>query len=274
MLETPSSFIETDVLEAKLRNQKDSLQRLVLIDLLAGYYAFTNVHRSQDLLTELAAILASHNFPDYQLNYHLFSGLVNNQLYRFQNAKEEFLKAISLLKERGTVKQQAECYIDYAGVCMNLDEMEEASTYLGQASRLLKNFPDERLMARIICREGFLNLHYANYSKAIELLLTADKKITTLNRGLDLKDYYFLTLIHSGLGKIYEVNDDPEKSVMAYLKVVNMSEAMEMRTRISWHYLNVGTGYIALEDYSSAEPYFRKAIEASDDMSQYARASA
>ncbi len=274
MLETPSSFIETDVLEAKLRNQKDSLQRLVLIDLLAGYYAFTNVHRSQDLLTELAAILASHNFPDYQLNYHLFSGLVNNQLYRFQNAKEEFLKAISLLKERGTVKQQAECYIDYAGVCMNLDDMEEASTYLGQASRLLKNFPDERLMARIICREGFLNLHYANYSKAIELLLTADKKITTLNRGLDLKDYYFLTLIHSGLGKIYEVNDDPEKSVMAYLKVVNMSEAMEMRTRISWHYLNVGTGYIALEDYSSAEPYFRKAIEASDDMSQYARASA
>lgn len=274
MLETSSSFIETDALEAKLRSQKDPLQRLVLIDQLAGRYAFTSVNRAKELLTELAEILLSHSFPDYQLNFHLYKGLVNNQLYLFEEAKTEFIQAISLLKERGTVKQQAEAYIDYAGVCMNLDDMEEASSYLNMANRLLKNFPDERLMARIICREGFLNLHYANYSKAVELLLKADKKITTLNQGLDLKDYYFLTLIHSGLGKIYEVNDDPEKSVMAYLKVVNMSEAMEMRTRISWHYLNVGTGYIALEDYSNAEPYFRKAIETSDDMSQYARASA
>ena len=200
--------------------------------------------------------------------------MVNNQQYAFEHARQEFLEAISLLQERGTVKQQAEAYIDYAGVCMNLDDMEGASQYLDMASRLLKNFPDEGLLARIICREGFMSLHYANYSKAIELLLAADKKITTLNRGLDLKDYYFLTLIHSGLGKIYEVNDDPEKSVMAYLKVVNMSEAMEMRTRISWHYLNVGTAYIALEEYASAEPYFRKAIETSDDMSQFARASA
>lgn len=274
MPETSSSLIETEALESKLRSQKDPLQRLVLIDQLASRYAFTNVHRAKELLTELAEILLYHSFPDYQLNLHLYKGLVNNQLYLFEEAKKEFVQAISLLKERGTIKQQAEAYIDYAGVCMNLDDMEEASSHLNMATRLLKNFPDERLMARIICREGFLNLHYANYSKAIELLLKADKKITTLNQGLDLKDYYFLTLIHSGLGKIYEVNDDPEKSVMAYLKVVNMSEAMEMRTRISWHYLNVGTGYIALEDYTNAEPYFRKAIETSDDMSQYARASA
>ena len=274
MLETGSSLIETAVLEAKLRSQKDPLQRLVLIDQLASFYVFTNVVRAQELLAELAQILNIHDFPDFQLNYHLFRGLVNNQQYSFDQARHEFVQAIALLQERGTVKQQAETYIDYAGVCMNLDDMEGATQYLDLATRLLKNFPDEGLLARVICREGFLNLHYANYSRAIELLLAADKKITTLNRGLDLKDYYFLTLIHSGLGKIYEVNDDPEKCVMAYLKVVNMSEAMEMRTRISWHYLNVGTAYIALEEYSSAEPYFRKAIETSDDMSQYARASA
>jgi tetratricopeptide (TPR) repeat protein len=47
-----------------------------------------------------------------------------------------------------------------------------------------------------------------------------------------------------------------------------------MRTRLSWHYLNVGTGFMGLGDQEGAEPYFRKAIDIQDDISQLARASA
>jgi len=261
-------------LELKLRQQDEPLQRLILIDQLAAHYTYTNVTRAKELLQEQAELLKVHDYPDFRLNYFLNLAIIENQLYHYQEAETLFRKTMELLEDIGNIKQLAEVYIDYAGTCMNQEKMELASDYLDKATKLLRNFPDERLMARIICREGFMNLHYSNYSKAIELLLEADKKKTQLAAPLDLKDYYFLTLIHSGLGKIYELNDDLEKSVAAYLKVLAMCEARGMRTRLSWHYLNVGNGYMAMGEEESAEPYFRKAIKVADDISEYARASA
>ena len=261
-------------LELKLDQQKDPLQRLILIDKLSSFYAYTNLKRAQQLLHEKWQILQSHHHPDFLLNYHVNTAIIENQRYNFSLAERHFHKAIEIIEDRGDVKQQVEIYVDYAGTCMNLVKMEEATQFLSKSARMLKNFPDERLRARIICREGFLQLHYSNYSKAIEMLLEADKMINTLNQTLDLKDYYFLTLVHSGLGKVYEQNNDREKSVKAYLKVVGMCETIGMRTRLSWHYLNVGTAFLGLGDQEGAEPYFRKAIDITDDISQLARASA
>jgi len=270
---TPQPLNLTE-LEYKLRKQSEPHQRLVLIDKLAANYVYTNVNRAKLLLQEFYHILEDINNPDLLLNFHLYSATIENQLYRFERADYHFRSAIAILEERGTANQQAETYIDYAGTCMNLDNMEAAIEYLETAGKLLKSFPDDRLRARITCREGFLNLLYSNYSQAIELLLEADKNITMLEQPLELKDYYFLTLIHSGLGKIYERNDDRDKSVRSYLKVVNMCETIGIRTRLSWHYLNVGNGYAALNEQENAEEYYQRAIEVADDSSQFARASA
>lgn len=261
-------------LEKNLPKQKDALQRLYLIDELANHYVYTNIRRAQELLADQLRILQNIDNPDFELSYHLNTATIENQLYNYAKAENHFIKAIDLLEERGAAKQLADAYIDYAGTCMNLEKMDDASEYLEKASRLLRNFPDERLTARITCREGYMHLRYSNYSKAIELLLEADKNLTRLQTSLQLKDHYFLTLIHSGLGKVYERNDDDEKSVRSYLKVVNMCEAMGMRSRLSWHYLNVGNGYMAMVDYENAECYFKKAIDIADDSSQQARASA
>jgi len=261
-------------MEQKLPRQKDPLQRLFLLDSMASYYAFTNVARARELLAEQQCILDQHDNPDFRLNYHLNKATVDNQLYQFEAAEREFTAAIELLEERGAAKQLAEAYIDYAGTCMNLEHQDEALEYLEKAARLLKNFPDERLMARIICREGYMHLHYGNYSKAIEFFLEAEKRMAIPHQQLKLKDQYFSTLIHSGLGKVYERNDDYEKSIHSYLKVVDICKAVGMRTRLSWHYLNVGNGYLALSDYKNAENYFLKAIDVADDQSQQARASA
>ncbi|MEM9821859.1 MAG: histidine kinase [Bacteroidota bacterium] len=271
--------IKTDItavkrLELKLAKQSHPKQRIVILDQLAGHYVFTNYREAQKLLTEEKEILEHHSDPDYQLNYHINKAFIENQLYNFYLSEIHAKLAIEILEERGDVKQQAEAYIDYAGTCINLDEKELANTYLDKAAKLLDAFPDARLQARITCREGFLNLHYKNYAKAIELLLEADKSINGLPGALTLKDYYFKTLIYSGLGKIYERNDDIEKSVRAYLKVVDWCESLGMRTRLSWHYLNVGNGFMALEDDRSAKQYFRKAIKIDDDVSQNARAAA
>ncbi len=273
MAPTAASISNIRRLESQLEKQKDPFQRLIILDQLTGYFAFTNYRKAQKNLAEQEAILLKVNDRDFKLRFHLNTAIIENQLYNYALAELHFKQALEILDERGDVKQQAEAFIDYAGTCINLNKMDQATNFLDKAAKMLEVFPDTQLEARIICREGFLNLHYSNYEKAIELLLEADKRIYALP-DLSLKDYYFRTLIYSGLGRIYERNDEPYKSVKAYENVVKWCESMGMRTRLSWHYLNVGNAYMALENNEKAAEFFHNAIKIKDDVSQDARAGA
>lgn len=265
--------VSIETLEKKLALQKDDQQRIFIIDQLTNHYAFTNVKKAKRLLSEQQQLLQRWKNLDYQLNFHLNKGLVENQQYNYYLAEIHFLQAISMLDEIGAAQQQADAFIDYAAVCINLGKYDSAYSFLQKAEKKLNSFPNPVLQYRLITRLGYIDLYYGNYAKAVEQLLEAEKLINTLEE-LDIKDYYFLALIHSGLGKIYERNDEHEQSVKAYLKVVNMCETLEMRSRISWHYVNVGNSYMSLEDEESAEIYFRRAIEADDDTSVKAKAYA
>ncbi len=260
-------------LEQQLNQQMDPYQRLLLRDQLIGYYTFTEYRKAQKLLAAQMNELKTFPHPDFRLSYLLHTAFIENQRYNYYLAEMLFKQAFDILDERGDVKQQAEAYIDYAGTCINLNHMDLATVNLDKASKLLEVFPDTRLEARLICREGYLNLLFSSYAKAIELFLEADKLINTLTQ-LNLKDYYFLTLIHSGLGRIYERNDEIHKSIKAYEKVVDWCESKGMRTRLSWHYLNVGNSYMNIQKDDKAAEYFQKAIKISDDISQSARAGA
>ena len=102
-------------LEGQLERQKDNKQRVVLIDQLAAHFAFTNVRKAQKLLAEQKKILKDLDFPDLELNYHLHTAFIENQLYNYILSEMHCNKAINIVEERGDVKQQAEVYIDYAG---------------------------------------------------------------------------------------------------------------------------------------------------------------
>jgi two-component system LytT family sensor kinase len=269
------SFINNiEELEQKLSVQQDPRQRLVLIDHLTTHYAFTDVNKALALLEEQFSILETYDYPDFKLNFYLNKAIVENHQYNFEEAESYFLLAMKILKDIGTIRQQAETLIDYAGTCMNLNQIEKAHDLLLKAKNLLKKFPEEQLSGRIACREGYINLLLGNYSKAIEDLLLAQKHIDQIGAELTLKDYYFLTLIYSGQGKVFEINDEPEKSVSAYTKVVEMCESLHMNTRLSWHYLNTGNAYMSVNDTENAIGYFLKAIETDDDTSEKVQASA
>lgn len=269
-----SAAIDVSLLEQKLQQQRDDLQRLILLDQLIDQYSYTNVKRAGTYLDEQEQLLEKHDLPDFQLNYHLHRAAVANQQYQFKEAATAFQHAIEMLEERGTINQLAEAYIDYAGTCINQSLMEEAIDYLERADKLLRNFPDERLEARLICRHGFTQLHYGDYGSAIEQLLEAKRRFRELGSPMGMKDYYFMTLIHSGLGRIHSRNDDHQKSVLDFREVVTICERLNMRSRLSWHYLNVGSSYLSLFDFQNAEHYFQLAINAEDDASRQSRAGA
>jgi tetratricopeptide (TPR) repeat protein len=252
----------------------DRMQQLFTLDKQVGLYVFTDIQKAQKLLSELQKILGEFSHPDFELNYHISTALVENQLYNYTLSEIHFKNALEILNERGDASQLAEAYIDFAGTLLNLEEKDKAKYYLLEAGKFLHQFPDNRLQARLVCREGYLHLKNANHSKALQSFIEAEKQIANLEKSLDFKDYYFITLIKSGLGIIHGVNNEPEKSIQAYLQVVKLCETKGMRSRLSWHYLNVGGGYMSIQDDDNAIEYFTAAIKVIDDVNQQARAMA
>ncbi len=257
-------------LEKKLAQKSNKRERLALLDRLIEHYLFSNPAKARKFLKKESSLLEKGDY-----NYRLLSlqAFIHNQKYEYKKAEASYLQAIALIEEQGNAHEQAESYLDYAGVCINLKKLQEAELQLDKAGQLLKVFPDETLQARLYCRKGYLQLHAGNYSRAAEFLLESDK-ILRQREDLSPKGYYFLLLIHSGLGKVYERNNEWEKCVASYKMVVETSEQLGLTTRLSWHYLNLGSACLALSDNEQAEFYFQKTLTVKSDSSELARASA
>ena len=257
-------------LEKKLAGENNRQERLTLLDHLIEHYLFSNPAKAQKILKKESKFLDKGDY-----NYRLYSlkAFTHNQKYEFQKAEDYYLLAIALIEEQGNAHEQAESYLDYAGVCINLKKLKEAEQLLERTSQLLKVFPDEKLRARLYCRQGYLHLHEGNYSKTAEYLLESNK-ILQQREYLSPKDYYFLLLIHSGLGKVYERNNEWKKCVESYKMVVETSERLQLTSRLSWHYLNLGSACMAISDNEQAEYFFQKTLKVKSDSSELARASA
>jgi two-component system, LytTR family, sensor kinase len=262
-----------------LENRLDKLDsddtKLLALNEIASFYTFTNIREAQRRLAEQQILLEKRQYPDILLGFNLNTAIVENQLYNYRLSEIHFRQALEIVENEGNVSQLIEVLIDFAGTLMNMHELTEAADLLDRANRQLKAFPDEILSARLLCREGNLWLHYTDYDRATELLFQSDKLFSTIEpEKLAIKDLYFQTLIHSGLGLIFEKTGDMHRGVNAYRRVVEMSESSGIRSRLAWHYVNVGKAYMTLNDYSNAEEFFQKADGIKDDISQSARAHA
>lgn len=259
--------------EKKLAKTSDPLLRQELINNILAHYIYTNTSKAQLLLAEQEDLLLQWPNPAFQLNFHYYNAVIENQRYHFSDAAKYYLDALILAEEQGDPSLRIGLYIDYAGTCMNLDRLEEAAQWLEKAQKILRQRYDERLSSRYKCREGFLRLHYGDLTKATELLLEADKTILGLS-SLELKDHYFLSLIYSGLGKIFERSGDLQRSVEAFRKVVHTCEHNGILARMDWHYLNLGVALMSLGDYPEAEAFFQQVVIMEEKAEITARASA
>ncbi len=241
---------------------------------LCEKYAFTNISESDLRLKDLYKSLQIHHNQEVLLQYHLISGFVRNQLYKYENSIEHYSAAVELLDELGNVKDKIDAYVDFSGTYNNLRDKKSAEKWLDKANELLIAFPAPKLLSRIHCRYGYINLHLHDFPEATEAFLEAEKVLTRHVKELTTKDYYFLALVYSGLGKIYEQSNDWEKSTKAFKNAVRICENFNINTRISWHYLHLGNAYMSLGDIKNAEHYFKKAIKDKNDLNFQAKASA
>lgn len=239
-------------------------------------YVFNDVPKAQDVLAQIKLNMRRDEDLEYKLQFHVCTALFENQLYNYQLAINNFEKAIEIHLSLGHGPELAETYIDYAATLINLYDELKVKQVLSEANKLITAFPDLRLKARLLCRQAYVQLYFAaNPTRALEYFLEAQDCIEAVpEASMALKDYYFVTLIQSGLGEIYKYTQEYDKSVHAYLAVLKLCEDMGMKSRMAWHFLNVGNAYLLLSDFNSASGYFKAAIKATYDVNQQARAMA
>ncbi len=272
-----SPILDIEELEKNLATTRRSDLKAKIIDDLTSVYSYTNIQRAKSLLKDQRDFLKRKPDADLELNFHLNSAFIENQFYNYPLAEHHLKKAMIIIEEKGDLKKQTEIYIDYAGICINLEKFEDTLYFLEKAEKHLEAYPDPILSGRIIARKGSINLYYGEYdeyTKAIELLLKAEQEINNATQNLTLKDYYFLTLVHSGLGHIYTRLNDLEKSIKNYNRVLEICEITGMKTRLSYHYVNIGKCYIGMDEIDNAEKSFRQAIQIKDMISNESKASA
>lgn len=267
--------LDTEHLEAHLVRPAPPLQRMQALEDLIGQLAFTDIHLADKLLCELEEILETGNYPEQEFRFHLWRGNVDNQLYNFEAATQHLELAIELAEQGSVPEILAEVYIDYAGICMNNREFSGAKAYLEKAEQLLRKYPNSLLRARVDCRWGFLYLNKdRNKGIAIEYLIEAARSISTHAQPLSYKDCYFLVLTYAGLADIYAQNEEYKKSIDQFHEAIKIAEATGVDSRLSWFYLHTGNAYLELEEYPTAEQYFKTCLEMEEDVNAYARASA
>ena len=255
-------------------NARSSTVQLSKLDAKIRKLAFTDVNRTKELLLEMKLLLAKDPHPDFEFSYSLHLGFIENQLYNFKRAIVSLNAALRVQEQHGDIQQRVETLIDLSAVYTNMEEMELTNDILEESRKLLKAFPNKIMEARFLCRKGYVNLNYNNLGEAIEFFLEAEKILTSIFDDLDYKDYYFLTLIHNGLGQVYAKSHESHKAVRAHLDAVNLCEQVGMKNRMSWHYLSVGNAYMSINDTSNAEEYFEKVISIESDSSMLSRALA
>lgn len=260
-------------LEKAILASEEPIQRLRMLDQLTDQLIYTDNKKAKFAIHQMELLLREYKEPEIFLSYLLKAGVIHNQDYDYELSENMFKTAIEILETSGDAKEQIEAYIDFTGVCINLDKLDMARYYIAKAERILRDFPDQKLKARLLCREAGVLLKEENYDKALSVFHKAQKRFDK-SVELETKDYYFQTVIQSGLGNIFEHNGDVKQSVKAYTNVVEICEKNNIKGRMSWHYLLSGLGYIALEEYETAKSFFEKSISTTDDTSVAAKAGA
>jgi tetratricopeptide (TPR) repeat protein/two-component sensor histidine kinase len=268
----PSSA-EIASLEEALVRTNDPEQRADIIDQLLNQYVYTQPTRARRLLQEQDKLLPEVAHQDFQLRYYLHLASLESQEYHFERALDALERALEVVGSHGDISDKIEVYLDCVGTLVNLHQMERAGDYFDRCERLMESYPSDQLKARALCRHGFLYLHFFSYAKATKKFLEADQLLSGGTFDLNLKDHYFYTLVHSGLGTVW-AKTDQEKAVTAFRRAITRCEEKGLGARLPWHQLNLGKVLVGIQDYEKAAGYFQSIIDSSANGSQAALAAA
>ncbi|HHB78663.1 MAG TPA: hypothetical protein ENK85_05475 [Saprospiraceae bacterium] len=236
-------------------------------------YLFSDFEKTKSCLAQIKEAIAPNDKAN-RITYLHYAALFENQYSNYQAAYDFFEEGRDLIEKITIYPSEAEYYIDFLGTCMNLDKLEKAASLVAKVEQLIHDAPNSLLRPKLLCREGYLNLQLSHWPDATRLLYEALDLFYKNSELLSIKDFHFISLIYSGLGRIYEKTNDPEKSKEAHLKALDICEKHNLKTRLGWHYLSTGNAFAMLGQTNQAISFFKKVLTSPDVASDNVRASA
>ena len=201
-------------------------------------------------------------------------GNVANQELDFALARDELTAALDRARVGGLSAKQPDLIADLVGAMLNLGDYAAADELLERGRGLAEEHaPDVRW--RLLTREGFLRLGVGDADAAYRSFAEAQRSQPPIDTpDLPKRDAYYASLLQAGLAKLYTEGQDYERGVLAHVAVVAICERYGLRSRLPYHYLELGRARAQANDPSGAQEDFRRAVELSGDRDRLARASA
>jgi two-component system, LytTR family, sensor kinase len=236
---------------------------------------YTDLAQARELLSAFESTMTPKSDFRDQLFFHKNSAFLDNQSFQFDAAIQHLNAALEIETSLVDKISQTDTLIDIAAVYINQRQWEKAESHLEDAKKNLQNVSENPiLLAFLLIREGFIQLHFKQFKKALNKFLEAERLLLTSNETSTLKEEYYKTLLHSSLGETYTGINDKEKSIAAYLRTLEICENFEIKPRLGWHYLNGGRARMALNEYEEAYEYLEKSIRYADEKDLTLRANA
>ncbi len=264
-------------LEARLNASDSVAEQLELLSRLVEDTTFSQPARAQQYLDAAEKLLADvqGNAQEYRIIFLLQKAFLENQLYNYTLSEKTYRLALTMLENHGPDDLRLTALLDYIAVLTNLQRFEEVGKVLDQAHKRLHDRAAPKHLFHFYLRSGYFSLHINELTDAIRHFRMAEDHFAQIAQSeRSAKDWYLLSLLYSGKGHVYERDDEPEEEIAAFRKAVQICEEHDLRTRLSWNYLNMGNSYMRLQQLEPAKEYFFKTIRVQDDLNKQSRASA
>lgn len=248
-------------------------ETLIYLERLIRIFIYVDPKQAHNHLQEMQAIHERERGGGLPFYYHLHRANLASLEYDVERALDELEAAVKAVDKYGDITERVEVYLDYVGVLINHKDLTRARDYFDRAERLLESYPNEILRGRALVREGFLYVHSFSYAKATPKFLEADGIFTAQEEALSIKDHYFYTLLHSGLGTLQLRPGNLSKAAGSFRKAIERCEEKGLRARLAWHQLKLADTLAAGVQYQEAVAIYKSVIDHSGHGSQQALAA-
>ena len=212
-------------------------------------------------LVEGLAVSSAH----LEIGSRQLLGNVANQELDFALAETELAAALDRAIVAGLSAKQAELIADLLGPLLNQDKVTEVADFLDAGKVIARDFATEATW-RLLTREGFFHLRLGDPSAAFSSFAEAQRlQAADTTAVASVRTAYYASLLQAGLAKLYTAGQDYVRGVAAYRDVVKICERYGLRSRLPYHYLELGRSLMLVDAQSEAEENFRKAVQVASE---------
>ena len=243
-----------DLLVLARRNGKKDMDQKVTYELAEMHLFLGKYQEAKEFYLKALSIMIETDDQKGLLSCYHNLGSVLLSLGEFVEAKECHQKALAIAKESGDKYGECACYGSLGNVYKSQSEHVVAKDYYENALKVLKTFDDMEMDALIYGNLGNVLQSLGDYAKAIE---NHEKALKIAKKIGDKEKEAWC---HRNLGSLFRSTGKHGQAVEYNEKAVAIAKESSDRNGVALAYLNLGILSQSPGKYLKAEEYLQKAL--------------